>query len=70
MSCGHEFSTKEMFILIEKAALTSQSMFNPDKSRQKPPAEIKELPPRKAKSEHLSHDIIERKKPEQEVLDS
>jgi hypothetical protein len=70
MFCGHEFSTKEMVILIEKIALTSQTMHSPGKSTQRPPAEIKELPPRKAKSEHLSHDIIERKKPEQEVLDS
>lgn len=64
MFCGHEFSAKEMIVLIEKSALTSRPMHIADKSGKKPTAEIKELPPRKAK------DTTKRKKPEQEVLDS
>lgn len=66
MSCGHEFSTEEIVMLVEKTALTSRSMQDSGKSGRKPIAEIKELPPRKAKKvEHLSHEVTKPKKPDQ-----
>jgi DNA-directed RNA polymerase subunit RPC12/RpoP len=65
MSCGHELSTKEMFVLLEKSALTSRPTSNSGKSGKKPAALITELPPpRQARAERISHDINERKKPE------
>lgn len=60
MPCGHEFSTEEVVMLIIRAAITSRSMQNSDKSGRKPIMEIKELPPRNTnKAEHLTHDVTE-----------
>lgn len=64
MSCGYELSIKEMVMLIEKAALTSRPMSSSGKSEKKPIREIRELPPRKARVEHISHDVNEHEKPE------
>lgn len=63
MFCGHDFSAKEMVVLIETTALTSRLIYNSGKSGRKPTAEIKELPPRKAKVEQIGHEIVEGKKP-------
>jgi len=65
MLCGHEFSTDDMELLVEKIALTSRSLRRPDQSRKMPVVEIKELPPRKEKARHVKRDVIGRKKPEQ-----
>ena len=71
MPCGHEFSTEEIVMLIEKSALTSQSIQDSGKSGRKPIAEIKELPARQVKKrERLTYDVTELHKPEQEAFDS
>ena len=62
MLCGHEFSAVDMEVLIEKIALTSRSAQKSGSSHKKPVVEIKELPPRKAKVEHISRDVIKSKK--------
>jgi DNA-directed RNA polymerase subunit RPC12/RpoP len=49
MSCGRQFSTENILMLLAKAERTSQPVPQPDKSVKKPPAEIKELPISKAK---------------------
>jgi len=49
MSCGQEFSTEEIVMLIEKAARTSRPTRRSGKSKKKPSVEIKELAPSKAK---------------------
>ena len=65
MLCGHEFSTDDMEMLIEKIALTSRSVQQPDQSPKTPVVEITELPPHKGKPKHVKRDVIGRKKPEQ-----
>lgn len=65
MLCGHEFSTVEMEVLIEKVALTSRPVQKSERSRKKPAAEIMELPAHKAKAKHIRRDVIARKTPEQ-----
>jgi len=65
MLCGHEFSAVDMEVLIEKIALTSHPAQKSERSRKKPAAEIRELPARKAKANHIRRDVIERKTPEQ-----
>jgi DNA-directed RNA polymerase subunit RPC12/RpoP len=70
MFCGHKFSTKEVIVLLEMMALTSRSIHNSGKSGKRPPPAIKELLPRKAKVEYISHDVTKRKKPVQESFDS
>ena len=66
MSCGHEFSTEEIVMLIEKTALASRSMQDSGTGERKPIVEIKELPPRKAKKvEHRRHEVTEANKPDQ-----
>jgi len=62
MLCGREFSTVDMEVLIEKIALTAHPAQKSERSRKKPAAEIRELPTRKAKVEHISHDVIKSKK--------
>lgn len=64
MYCGHQFSTVDMEVLIEKIALMSHSVQKSGSSYKKPVVEIKELPPRKAKVEHISRDVIKSKKPD------
>ncbi|HUT47319.1 MAG TPA: hypothetical protein VMX36_13630 [Sedimentisphaerales bacterium] len=64
MYCGHQFSAVDMEVLIEKIALTSLSAQKSGGSHRKPVVEIKELPPRKAKVEHISSDVIKSKKPD------
>jgi hypothetical protein len=49
MSCGRELSYDEVVLLIEKAAQTTQPTPTSGKSEIKPPVEIKELPPAKAR---------------------
>ena len=76
MSCGHEFSTEEIAMLIEKTAVTSRSMHDSGRSGRKPAAEIaeiKELPSHKAKKSRAPHSRGDRAKearPEREVFDS
>ncbi len=71
MSCGCQFSTQEIAVLIEKAELTSPSISHSGKSGKKHVAEISELPPRKAKkAERVSHDVNKRKKSNQQAPDS
>ena len=70
MSCGHEFSAKEIALTSRTCSSKRPSMCNSGKSGKMPIVEIKELHPRKAKVKHISHDIIEQKKAEQEVPDS
>lgn len=70
MLCGHEFSTDDVEMLIEKIALTSRSMQRPDQSRKTPVVEIKELPPHKGKPKHVKRDVIGHKNPEQQAPDS
>jgi len=65
MLCGHEFSSVDMEVLIEKIALTSRSEQKSVSSHKKPVVEIKELPPRKAKVEHISRDVSKSKKLDQ-----
>jgi hypothetical protein len=55
MSCGQEFSTEEIVMLIEKAEQTTQPICTPDKIEKKPPVEIKELPATKAKKSKQAH---------------
>jgi len=64
MLCGHEFSAVDIEVLIEKIALTSRSAKKSGSSHKKPVVEIKELPPRKVKVEHISRNIIKSKKPD------
>ena len=70
MSCGHELSAKEIALTLWECSPERQPMRKLGKSAKKPIAEIKELRPRKAKVEHIGHDITERKKAEQDVPDS
>jgi hypothetical protein len=65
MLCGQEFSTIDIEVLIEKTALTSRPAQKSGKDSKKPAVEIRELPARKAKTKHISRNVIERKKPEQ-----
>ena len=65
MLCGHEFSTDDVEMLIEKIALTSRSMQQPDQSLKKPVVEIKELPARREKARHVKRDVIGHKDSEQ-----
>jgi ribosome-binding protein aMBF1 (putative translation factor) len=70
MSCGRRFSAQEIAVLIEKAELASPSRHS-GKSGEKYTAKIDELPPRKTKkTQRVSHDTAERKKPEQQTPDS
>ncbi len=64
MHCGNQFSTVDMEVVIEKIALSSCSVQKSGSSHKKPFVEIKELPPRKAKVEHICHDVIKSKKPD------
>lgn len=64
MYCGHQFSTVYMEVLIDKIALMSRSAQKSGSSHKKPVVEIKELPPRKAKVEYISRDVIKSKKPD------
>ena len=65
MYCGHQFSIVEIEVLIEKIALKYRPAQKPGFGSKKPAVEIKELPPRRAKVEHVSRDFIEHRKPEQ-----
>ncbi len=65
MLCGHEFSTDDVEMLIEKIALTSRSKQQPDKRPETPIVEIKELPARKEKVRHVKRDVIGHKNSEQ-----
>jgi hypothetical protein len=58
MYCGHQFSAVEIEILIEKIALKSRLVQKQGGDREKPVVEIKELPPLKAKVEHIRRDGI------------
>jgi hypothetical protein len=64
MYCGEQFNTVDMEVLIEKIALTSRSWQKSGSSHKKPVVEIKEMPPRKAKVEHISRNVIKSKKPD------
>jgi hypothetical protein len=63
MYCGDQFNAVDMEILIEKNALTSRSAQKSGDTHKKPVVEIKELPPRKAKAEYISRDVIKSEKP-------
>ena len=65
MLCGHEFSTDDMELLVEKVALTTRSMQQPDKRPETPIVEIKELPARREKTRHVKRDVIGRNNSEQ-----
>lgn len=65
MLCGRQFSTDDMELLVEKAALTSRSIRQPDKRPETPVVEIKELPARGKKTRHVKRDVIGRKNSEQ-----
>ncbi len=67
MLCGHEFSTDDVELLVEKIALTSRSMRKPDKKPETPVVEIKELPTRKEKSRQAKRDIIGHKNSDQQT---
>jgi hypothetical protein len=59
MSCGQKFSTEEIVTLIEKADQISRPIHTPDKIEKKPPLEIKEVAPPKAKEpEQASRDVF------------
>ena len=65
MSCGQQFSTEEIAMLLEKAARTSRPICRSGKSEEKPSVEIKELPPPKGKeSERAGREVTKRDKPE------
>ena len=64
MYCGHQFSAVEIEVLIEKIALQSRPAQKPGSGRDKPVVEIRELPPRKAKVEHISRDVIKSEEPD------
>jgi hypothetical protein len=70
MLCGHEFSAIDVMVLIEKTALTSPPERKSGMDHKEPVAEIKELPSRKAKTDHISHEAIKSKKSDREVHDS
>ena len=70
MSCGHEFTAKEIASTSGTRSSKQPSTRDPSKSGKKPIVEIKELRPRKAKAKHISHDITEQEKAEKEVPDS
>jgi len=66
MYCGHQFNqfnTVDMEVIIEQIAIMSRSEQKSDSSYKKPVIEIRELPPRKTKVKHISHDVIKSKKP-------
>jgi hypothetical protein len=65
MLCGHEFSAVDIEVLIENIALTFLPAQKSERSWKKPAAEIRELPVRKAKANHISRNVIEPKKLEQ-----
>ena len=64
MLCGHEFSTVDMEVLIEKIALTSRPAQKSESVRKTPTVEIRELPARNSKAKHIRRDVIGRKTPE------
>ena len=67
MSCGQDFSTDEIVMLIEKAERISRPVHTPDKIEKKPPMEIMEVPSPKAKdSEQASRDVIHHDKTERD----
>ena len=64
MSCGHQFSSENIVMLIEKAERMSQPIPAPDSNVIRPP-EIKELPAAKAKkTKRAKRNAIERDKSE------
>jgi hypothetical protein len=69
MLCGYEFSAVDIEVLIEKIALTSRPVRKSGIDHKEPVVEIKELPPRKAKTEHISHEAIKSKKSDREAPD-
>ena len=64
MLCGREFSAVDMEVLVEKIALTSHPVRKPGSGGRKPAGEIRELPARNVKTQHISRDIVDRKTPE------
>jgi hypothetical protein len=62
MLCGQQFSVVDIDVLFEKFVLTTRPLQKSDKSQKKSAMEIKELPPRRARVGHISHDTIKRKK--------
>jgi len=62
MYCGHQFSTLEIEVLIEKIALKSRPVRKPGLGSEKSVVEIRELLPQKAKVKHIDRDIIKSKK--------
>jgi len=70
MLCGHEFSTDDMEMLIEKIELTSRSGQQPVQSPKTPIVEIKELHSHKGKHKHIKRDVIGHKNTEQQAPDS
>jgi len=64
MYCGHQFSTVELEVLIEKIALKSRTAQKTGSGRDKTVLEIKELPPRKVKVEHIRRDVIKSEGPD------
>ena len=71
MSCGCQFSTQEIAVLIEKAELTSPSVSHSDRGRKKHTVKIDELPARKMKKKkRVSHDVTKSGKSEREASDS
>jgi DNA-directed RNA polymerase subunit RPC12/RpoP len=63
MSCGQEFSTEEIVMLIEKAARTSPPKRKSGKRETRPPMEIKELSPPKAKKPKRARRDVTRQNP-------
>lgn len=66
MSCGQEFASENMLMLLEKLTLTPRPPHKPAKSEIEPIAEIRELPPRTPKKAiRVSRKVSEPKKSEQ-----
>jgi DNA-directed RNA polymerase subunit RPC12/RpoP len=64
MLCGQQFSVVDIDVLFEKIVFTTRPAQKSGKGPKKSTVEIKELPPRRAKVEHISHDAVKRKKPD------
>ena len=64
MLCGREFSAVETEVLVEKDVSSAHPAKKSETSRKKPAGEIRELPARKAKEEHVGPHVIKHETPE------
>jgi len=64
MLCGRRYNAADVEMLVEKAALTGRPAQESEMGRKKSTVEIKDMPPQRAKVEHISRDAVNRNKPD------